>query len=291
MKFVPFCRISKCSHKISPVYGGAFAKNPSRPKAIISRPRIFENASIFTHSNENSCFAQLSQQTTCSSLHRRGSVTKYFKRKTKKSVKSNERVKIQIGQSDDRFYLSFIVHISNESLHTFIWMLISFSFSFLDKNSNNCRTVYFYGFCPADDDLCSSAHLLTKHTHFERKKIHNLGDVRDGKIDIQKPISDLTLIIQVKRSIFRTLSSVSPADCSTVIVSVFHRFIIASNENVAGKTGKYLNRRGTALFRHYLLSLCSLCTFVLFVIYLLFWLMLHQLHVLWVFEHAHTNTP
>lgn len=116
MKFVPFCRISKCSHKISPVYGGAFAKNPSRPKAIISRPRIFENASIFTHSNENSCFAQLSQQTTCSSLHRRGSVTKYFKRKTKKSVKSNERVKIQIGQSDDRFYLSFIVHISNESL-------------------------------------------------------------------------------------------------------------------------------------------------------------------------------
>lgn len=121
----------------------------------------------------------------------------------------------------------------------------------------------------------------------EEKKNHNLDDVLDGKIDIQKPISDLTLIIQVKRSIFQALSSISPADCWTVIVSVFHRFITASNENIAGKTGKYLNRRGRSIssllwmnvdvvfFCAHMLSLYSLCTFVLFVVYLVFWLMLH----------------
>lgn len=73
---IPFCRISKCSHKISPRITGAFAKNPSRPKEIISRPRIFENASRFAHSSENSFVAQLNQQTTFSSFHRRGSVNK-----------------------------------------------------------------------------------------------------------------------------------------------------------------------------------------------------------------------
>lgn len=72
--YIPFCRISKCSQRISPVNGGALAKNPSRPRAIISRPRIFENAPIFPHSSENSFVAQLSQQITWSSLHRRGSI-------------------------------------------------------------------------------------------------------------------------------------------------------------------------------------------------------------------------
>lgn len=75
-KFLPFCKISKCSHKMSPVNGGAIAKNPSRPKPTISRPYFLVSSSTLLISNENSRFAQLSQMRTCSGVHDRGSVIK-----------------------------------------------------------------------------------------------------------------------------------------------------------------------------------------------------------------------
>lgn len=73
VRSLPFCRISKCSHKISPVKGGAIAKKPSRPSPTISRPCIFIKASTLLISSENSRLAQLSQMRTCSAVHWRGS--------------------------------------------------------------------------------------------------------------------------------------------------------------------------------------------------------------------------
>lgn len=61
---------------MSPVYGGAIAKKPSRPISTTSRPVIFINASVLQLSNENSRFAQLSQMITCSGDHWRGSAKK-----------------------------------------------------------------------------------------------------------------------------------------------------------------------------------------------------------------------
>lgn len=69
----PFCNISKCSHKISPVKGGAIARNPSRPSPTISCPCILWNASKLFISSENSRFAQLIHMRTCSALQCRGS--------------------------------------------------------------------------------------------------------------------------------------------------------------------------------------------------------------------------
>ena len=76
---LPFCSIYKCSHKISPVNGGAIAKNPSLPNPTISRPCIFKNGSMLTISKENSRFAHFNHMTTCSEVHCRGSENKYRK--------------------------------------------------------------------------------------------------------------------------------------------------------------------------------------------------------------------
>lgn len=78
---LPFCKISKCSHKISPVNGGAIAKNPSRPNPTISLPCIFMNGSMLLISKENSRFAQFNHIKTCSGVHCRGSAKTRNKKK------------------------------------------------------------------------------------------------------------------------------------------------------------------------------------------------------------------
>ncbi len=56
---LPACNISKCSHKMSPMNGGAWSRNFSRPSSTSSWP-LMENLLIMTPSRENSCMAQCS---------------------------------------------------------------------------------------------------------------------------------------------------------------------------------------------------------------------------------------
>ena len=69
---LPFCRISRCSQRISPMKGGVRARKFSLPMAHMSRPRMRKCCST-TPSSENSLMAQLSQRETSLSDHNRGS--------------------------------------------------------------------------------------------------------------------------------------------------------------------------------------------------------------------------
>ena len=73
IKNLPLSRISKCSHKMSPINAGVRARNTSLPRASISLPFMVKLDALIP-SKLNSLVAQFSQWSTSASAHWRGSV-------------------------------------------------------------------------------------------------------------------------------------------------------------------------------------------------------------------------
>lgn len=69
----PFCRISRCSHRMSPMKAGARARKDSFPMAQICFPVMCCHGCIATPSSENSPIAQCNQWATAASDHCLGS--------------------------------------------------------------------------------------------------------------------------------------------------------------------------------------------------------------------------
>lgn len=72
-RHVPFCRISRCSHRMSPMKAGARARKDSFPMAQICFPVMCCHGCIATPSSENSPIAQCNQWATAASDHCLGS--------------------------------------------------------------------------------------------------------------------------------------------------------------------------------------------------------------------------
>lgn len=78
---VPFCNISRCSQRMSPMKAGALARNASLPIPHMSLPLILKVWRV-RPSSENSRVAQRSQWATCVSVHCRGSAEKKERNET-----------------------------------------------------------------------------------------------------------------------------------------------------------------------------------------------------------------
>lgn len=96
---LPFWRISRCSHRISPMKGGVRARKFSLPMAHMSRPRMRKCCST-TPSSENSLMAQLSQRDTSASDHKRGSVCCWFLSVKNKTKQNQTETKLELCYSN-----------------------------------------------------------------------------------------------------------------------------------------------------------------------------------------------